>query len=108
MHPLEISPQALAAKLSARENFVLLDVRTPREHAFVSLPDSRLIPLQALEARLAELAPFSEKEFVVYCHHGVRSLDAVHFLGAHGFSAKSLAGGIEAYAATVDPGLPRY
>lgn len=108
MHSLEISPQALAAKLSAREDFVLLDVRTPREHAFVALPGSLLLPLQELEARVAELDAFSKKEFIVYCHHGVRSLHAVHFLGAHGFSAKSLAGGIEAYAATVDPRLPRY
>jgi adenylyltransferase/sulfurtransferase len=86
---------------------MLLDVREPVEWDIVHLEGATLIPLMTLPARVGELDP--RAELVVYCHHGMRSLQAVEFLRAAGFShARSLAGGIEAWAEEIDPSLNRY
>ncbi|MHB1306952.1 MAG: rhodanese-like domain-containing protein [Limisphaerales bacterium] len=106
-------PQLTALDLAARIKLSnppqLLDVRQPEEHAFVSLPGARLIPLNELPRRWSELEAWKDEEVVVYCHHGMRSLQAAEFLRQQGFGQVSnLAGGIEAWAVAVDPGLPRY
>jgi rhodanese-related sulfurtransferase len=90
---------------------VLLDVREPWE---VELAALRLdgvttlhIPMSQLPQRLDELDP--SQPVVCICHHGVRSRQVVAFLERHGHeSAYNLAGGIDAWSATVDPGVPRY
>jgi adenylyltransferase/sulfurtransferase len=86
---------------------LLLDVREPVEWDIVHLDGATLIPLMTLPARVGELDP--RAELVVYCHHGMRSLQAVEFLRAAGFShARSLAGGIEAWAEEIEPAMNRY
>ena len=88
-------------------SFVLLDVRTDRELAIASLPNAVHIPLAQLSDRYRELDP--TREIVVMCHHGGRSAAAVRVLGRLGFAnARNLAGGIDAYARKVDPGIRRY
>ncbi|MFL5346333.1 MAG: rhodanese-like domain-containing protein [Hyalangium sp.] len=106
----EISPDELAALLAgpAEARPALLDVRFPDEHAWVALPGSVLIPLPELEERAEELEPLRGRPVVVYCHHGVRSLHGAAYLRALGLEAVSLQGGIDLYALTVDPKLPRY
>ena len=105
--PLEIAPEDLAARLAGPGAPFLLDVREPVEHAHVRIEGSTLVPLASLPARLGELP--KDAEVVAYCHHGVRSLHAAQWLRMHGFpQAQSLAGGIDAWSARVDPTLPRY
>lgn len=106
----EISPTRLAELLSgpAEARPALLDVRFPDEHAWVALPDSLLIPLPELEERAEELEPLRGRPVVVYCHHGVRSLDGAAYLRSLGMEAVSLRGGIDLYSLQVDPALPRY
>ncbi len=106
----EIDPSALAARLSGppESRPVLLDVRFPHEHEYVALPGSVLIPLPELEERVDELESFRDRPIIVYCHHGVRSLDGAAWLLSRGLDAVSLRGGIDLYAREVDPSLPRY
>ncbi len=106
----QMEPKQLHARLGAPEpqRPALLDVRTEGEHQLVALPDSLLIPLHELLERADELEPLRGREVVVYCHHGVRSLSGAALLGALGFDACSLRGGIDLYSLTVDPSLPRY
>jgi len=108
----EISPHELAERLRGPKEGrpVLVDVRTHSEHQLVALPGSVLIPLHELEERMDELEDAREggREVVVYCHHGIRSLSGAALLQSLGFNARSLAGGIDLYAVTVDPTLPRY
>jgi rhodanese-related sulfurtransferase len=105
--PIEVTPEDLAARLASPGAPFLLDVRQPDEHAHVHIAGSRLIPLNEIPARLAELD--AQSELVAYCHHGIRSLHAARWLRAHGFPrAQSLAGGIDAWTDRVDPTLPRY
>ena len=48
-------------------------------------------------------------EIVAYCHHGMRSADAVGFLLQQGFpQVKNLVGGIDAWSVQVDSTVPRY
>src|SRR5512145_2510756 len=105
----EISPELLAAALSGppRSRPALLDVRRHDERARVALPGALHIPLHELEERAGELEELRGRPVVVYCHHGVRSLSGAAILRERGFDASSLAGGIDLYAARVDPGLPR-
>ncbi len=107
-HPeLEISPMELHAALGGAAAPLVVDVREPHEFEIVHLEGSRLIPLRELPARLAELT--AHREIVALCHHGMRSLQAVELLRGAGFgSARSLAGGIDAWAVEVDPALARY
>jgi rhodanese-related sulfurtransferase len=46
---------------------------------------------------------------VVICHHGGRSLQVGLFLEKQGFArVHNLAGGVDAWARTVDPAVPVY
>jgi len=97
----EITPREVAA-LSAG-SALLLDVRTQLEADICKLADSKLLPLQALEAKLDELkADVDDKldaPIVVYCHHGRRSLTATFMLRAAGFTnVRSMAGGIDLWS----------
>ena len=106
----EISPARLAELLAGppESRPALLDVRFPDEHAWVALPDSVLIPLPELDERADELEALRGRPVVVYCHHGVRSLDGAAYLLSKGLEAVSLKGGIDLYSLRVDPTLPRY
>jgi adenylyltransferase/sulfurtransferase len=105
----QLNVQELAQTLASGEPVHLLDVRQPWEHEIAALPDSQLVPLPELPARIAEIAPPRGALVVVYCHHGIRSLHAAGFLERAGFPAvASLAGGIDAWSLHVDPKMPRY
>jgi molybdopterin/thiamine biosynthesis adenylyltransferase/rhodanese-related sulfurtransferase len=93
----EISPEALHQRMAAQEPLFLLDVRTSEEHQSYNI-GGVLIPLSELPARIAELDP--SVPIVAYCRSGGRSLQAVAWLQAAGFSSvQSLAGGVMAVQA---------
>ena len=102
----EITVEALRARLDSGDPPRLLDVREPWEHAIAALPGATLIPMDDLPLRADELDP--TRDTVVYCHHGVRSAAVVEWLRQLGFPAINLRGGIDAWAAAVDPTLRRY
>jgi rhodanese-related sulfurtransferase len=87
-----ISPDQLNEKRKSREDFFLLDVRTPAEHAQQAIPGSHLIPLQELGRRMRDLP--KDKEIVVYCQVGNRSAAAGSVLARQGYNVKNLEGGI--------------
>jgi phage shock protein E len=87
-----IKPEELNEKISADEDFFLLDVRTPQENAVDSIKGSHLIPLQELGYRINELP--RKKEIVIYCRVGNRSAYACAYLSRQGYNVKNLEGGI--------------
>lgn len=105
-------PQLLAAQAEgASAPWQLLDVREPWEFGLASIQIPSLktlhIPMGKVPDRLNELDP--ALPIVCLCHHGVRSAQVVAFLQRNGFdSVYNLAGGIDAWSATVDPTIPRY
>lgn len=103
----EIDARALKQRLDNGDTPALLDVREDWEAAICRLPGARLIPMNELPGRLAELDP--ERELVVYCHHGVRSAHVCAWLLQQGYlKVANLAGGIEEWASAVDPEMGRY
>ncbi|MEQ8849556.1 rhodanese-like domain-containing protein [Botrimarina sp.] len=105
---LELSCSELKQRLDAREALLLVDCREPEEHAIVRLGGSVLVPMAQVPGRLGELAA-DGRPVVVYCHHGMRSLQAVRWLREQGLAdAQSLAGGIDAWSLEIDPAAPRY
>jgi rhodanese-related sulfurtransferase len=103
----ETTPQELKARLDARRAPVLLDVRQGWETKLCCLPNAVHIPMEEIELRVEELNP--EDEVVVYCHQGVRSAAVAHWLRGFGFkNVRNLAGGLDSWARTVDPGMRRY
>jgi rhodanese-related sulfurtransferase len=55
------------------------------------------------------LQNLDDGSLIVYCHHGVRSLNVVNWLRNQGVEdCQSMAGGIDAWTLAVDPTVPRY
>ncbi len=103
----EIRPQDLKVRLDKGEQPVLLDVREHEEVAIVQLSGAVHIPMGEVPGRLHELDP--DKEIIVYCHHGVRSMRVAQFLVQRDFAkVVNLAGGIDAWVLDVEPGMARY
>jgi rhodanese-related sulfurtransferase len=107
MDDMQIEPRAVKQRLDRGDKFLLVDVREPWEHEICRIKGAKLIPMGALAANLATLE--QDEEVVLYCHHGIRSLDAAAWLRAQGVEgARSLAGGIERWATEIDPRVARY
>jgi len=102
----EISVEELKARLDQGDDLFVLDVREPQEYEIVNM-NGYLIPLGELPKRVHELD--SSREIIVHCQRGGRSARAVELLKQMGFrKIKNLLGGIDAWAARIDPSLPRY
>ncbi len=102
----EITPAELRQLLSEDIPPVLIDVREEGEAAICAIEGSILIPMNALPQRLQEIP--RDRPVALYCHHGGRSMMAGQWLAQNGFDALSLAGGIDRWAAEMEPGMARY
>jgi len=103
----EITPLELKAKLDAKEDIFVLDVREPHEYDIAKIPGTTLIPLGELPRRVGELD--STADIVIHCRSGVRSAKAQHILKDMGFSrVTNLSGGILQWSDDVDPTVAKY
>jgi NADPH-dependent 2,4-dienoyl-CoA reductase/sulfur reductase-like enzyme/rhodanese-related sulfurtransferase len=79
--------------LEEKQDFILLDVRSPAEYEQVRLPNSTLIPLGALRNRTGELP--RDKEIITFCKISLRGYEAALILKAAGFErVRVLDGGL--------------
>lgn len=89
------------------DSVVLLDVREPFERQLASIRPSLHIPMADVPERLGEIP--KNRQVIVYCHSGSRSMMVAGFLAANGFSSvANLSGGIDSWSVRVDPEVPRY
>ncbi len=109
-NPLEITVTDVKQLLDKGEAVKLIDVREPKEHQFCHVQGSELIPMGSVPQHLSQLeAQADEAKLIVFCHHGMRSLNVVAWLREKGISnCASMTGGIEAWSLQVDPSVPRY
>jgi adenylyltransferase/sulfurtransferase len=99
--------EELKQRLDGKEDLFILDVRQPEEFQICRIPGSKLIPLAELPQRVGELQ--KDRELIVHCKSGMRSLKATKFLRDAGFKrARNLKGGILAWAQKIDPTMPTY
>ncbi|HEY2147098.1 MAG TPA: rhodanese-like domain-containing protein [Pirellulales bacterium] len=109
MLPIETDSRTVHADRQAGADLLLVDCREPDEWAIVKIEGAKLMPMSELAERLGELEPYRDRRIVVHCHHGGRSLRVANWLRGQGFqNAQSMAGGIDAWAAEIDPSLVRY
>ena len=103
----QLAPTELKARLAAGDKLQLLDVREDWEFQTARIEGSILIPMGQVASRIAELD--SAAETVVICHHGGRSMQVAGLLEQLGFpNVINLAGGVDAWARSVDPSMPVY
>ena len=111
----EISAKDLSKKMAAGDKFAIIDVREIWELNYARLNDERVVnvPMSQIGRLFQNAFPMElrnpDAEIVVMCHHGVRSANAAIWMMQNGWTnVSSLAGGIDAYAAQVDPSVGTY
>jgi rhodanese-related sulfurtransferase len=109
----EITPAQLKAKLDARDDFLLVDVREPAEFEHGHIDGAHLVPRGIVEAaadtsypkHYAPLSGARNRQIVVYCATSGRSAMAAAVLQMMGFKdVLNLAGGITRWESE---GLPQ-
>jgi rhodanese-related sulfurtransferase len=107
MANIEITPREVKDALAQNGKILFLDVREQWEYDTAHLAGSTLIPLREVPGNLQRIENFDD--VIVFCHHGMRSLDAAAWLRSQGVeSARSMAGGIDRWSTEIDPSVPRY
>lgn len=103
----EVTAKELKAMLDRHEDFQLIDVREKYEYEIVNLR-GELIPMNRILESVDKIS--RHKKVVVHCRSGNRSANVIKALEQkYGFeNLYNLKGGILAWAAEVDPTLPRY
>ena len=108
--PMETSPQDVQRRLAAGEKLFLIDVREPNEFQQARIDGAELVTMRTVPASLQQIeAKADEGTLIVFCHHGVRSLQVVNWLREQGVGAcQSMSGGIDQWSREIDPSVPRY
>lgn len=104
---IEIAPRDVRAMIQSGEKFLFVDVREKWEHETSQIEGAILISMRDIPAKLSRFS--AVEPVVLFCHHGIRSLDAAAWLRNQGIQgARSMSGGIDRWAAEIDPRVPRY
>ena len=108
--PLETTPQDVKRSLDAGQRLFLIDVREPVEFQIARIQGAELIPMRSVPSDLQRLEACSDQgPLIVYCHHGVRSMNVVNWLREQGIThCQSMAGGIDRWSREIDPSVPQY
>lgn len=91
----QLTPLQLKEWTDTGRDFVLIDVREEWEHEAYSI-GGLLMPMGEIPARLREIP--KDKEVVLYCEKGIRSVIAIQRLETMGFTNLiNLAGGMKGW-----------
>ena len=86
----------------------MVDVRETHEFRQAHIEGTELIPMRTVAQALPSLEG-EESPLIVFCHHGMRSLQAVQWLRQQGLeNCASMQGGIDRWSLEIDPAIPRY
>lgn len=108
-HTLELNVAQCESLINGENPPLLIDCRELNEYTHCRIDGATLVPLSNF-TETAE-AEFSSGDVpaIIYCHHGVRSLNAVFYLREQGFThTYSMAGGIDQWSLLIDPNVVRY
>ena len=93
-----LSRSELQIWIKNNKKMLLLDIRTEEEFEEVHIEHSVNIPLQDLLYNIDELQEYNDRDIVVYCRSGHRSITACNLLSMEGFNKLyNLEDGIQGY-----------
>jgi sulfur-carrier protein adenylyltransferase/sulfurtransferase len=103
----EIDVFELKEFIDKKLDFTLVDVREEFEYQICNIGGLNY-PLNSVPERLSDFE--QNKNLVLLCHHGVRSMHALRFLKAQfpSMNIVSVKGGIDAFSRLIDTSVPRY
>lgn len=103
----QLTPPQAKSRIEQDKTLKILDVREEWETHICRLLGSALLTASLLDEILEDWP--KDTPILVYCHHGVRSLDAAIFLADRGFTKMmTLIGGIDAWSTQVDDSVVKY
>jgi len=107
---LETTPTEVKQWIDSGTPVKLIDVREVAEHQICQIDGAELIPMGTVPARVSELeAAADDATLVIFCHHGMRSLNVTSWLRGNGIdNCTSMSGGIDYWSQVIDPSVPRY
>jgi rhodanese-related sulfurtransferase len=76
------------------EKYLIVDVRTPEECQSIPSPFRNSVRIELKDLPLSLSLIEKEKEILLLCRSGTRSLIATQFLRMSGYNAKNIHGGI--------------
>lgn len=101
------SPQLNELLNDEHAEIILVDVRESWELERCKIDNCLHIPMNSIPESLHKLQ--FNLPIIVYCHHGMRSMQVVNFLASRGYNhVLNLEGGIHAWAQSVDPSMATY
>lgn len=97
-----LTSEELAAKIAAKEEIFIVDVRDTRPFLARHIPDSIHLPADDFADRYTRELD-ADDEVILICEHGRNSEAAAKFLMSQGFTnVSSLAGGLVAWTGPVE------
>ncbi|NND98040.1 MAG: rhodanese [Pirellulaceae bacterium] len=106
---LEITVQELHEMRESNLPHLLIDCRRNDEYQFCRIEGALHVPMNETWTRIGEFQSHADQPIIVYCHHGIRSLNVVQWLRQQGLpTARSMAGGIDAWTEHIDASVPSY
>ena len=105
--PSSIDPMSLDKMRKTKPHLNILDVREYYEWDICHIKGASNIPMNLIDECIDEVSKTIPT--VVVCHHGVRSMNVIHYLKTKGYSNLiNLEGGIHAWATEVDIDMAKY
>ena len=93
---INITSDEIIERLKTDKNSCLIDVRTDEEFEYSHIPDSKLLNIRDPQLFIDSIEMLDKtKNYYVYCHSGVRSVQACQIMKSFGFeNLYNLLGGI--------------
>jgi rhodanese-related sulfurtransferase len=106
--PKSISPTEFKSLIDSHSDFQLIDVREDIEYEFCNIKGAILCPLSELKNHIHKID--IAKKVVVYCHHGIRSAQAIIQLERilKTENLYNLSGGIHQWSVQIDKSVKVY
>ena len=83
---INLTSDELVERLKKDKNSYLLDVRTNEEYEDSHIPDSKLLNIRDPQLFMDGIQKLDKnKNYYVYCHSGVRSVQACQIMKSFGF-----------------------